>query len=59
MLWISYGGPGNVTKEVVREVLSEIFTLIHPSPVAAEDVRINGLGVIACDGYKEGILNWI
>lgn len=55
MLWISYGGPGNVTKQVVEAVVTKIARLIYPYPVAAEDLRSNSLGIIARDGYNDGM----
>jgi len=53
MLWISYDGTGNVTKESIERLVAGIADLISPNPVAAEDIHAEGLGIIACDIGKE------
>ena len=56
MLWILYDGAGNVTKEAIARVVAGIADLIAPNPVAAEDIREEGFGIIACDAGKQCIV---
>jgi len=51
MLWIEYESSELVTKELVRDVLVNVNNLLYPTPIAAEDQRPDGFGVLAYDGY--------
>jgi len=51
MLWIEYESSELVTKELVRDVLVNVNDLLYPTPIAAEDQRPDGFGVLAYDGY--------
>src|SRR5271170_7624412 len=49
MLWVEYESSETVNKQVVQDVISKLVDLVSPTPVAAEDYRVCGIGIIASD----------
>ena len=52
MLWIEYESSEVITKDVIKDVVI-INKLLYPTPVAAEDQKPDGFGIIAYDGYSD------